>query len=132
MVYSVEMYEKIDGKVPVLEFILNLEPKQQAKIYREIDLTEGKKMKWSEAKAIILKNNEVQNELEKNEAEYKIIEEIILARREKNLTQKGLAELIGTKQSNISRLESGNYNPSLDFLQKIASAMGKRLEVRMV
>ena len=92
----------------------------------------GEKMKWSEAKAIILKNNEVQNELEKNEAEYKIIEEIILARREKNLTQKGLAELIGTRQSNISRLESGNYNPSLDFLQKVASAMGKRLEVRMV
>ncbi|MCL2800837.1 MAG: helix-turn-helix transcriptional regulator, partial [Treponema sp.] len=60
------------------------------------------------------------------------IEEIIMARREKNLTQKGLAQLIGTKQSNISRLESGNYNPSLDFLQKIASAMDKKLEVRMV
>ena len=89
-------------------------------------------MKWNEAKAIILKNKEVQNELEKNEAEYKIIEEIILARREKKLTQKGLAELIGTRQSNISRLESGNYNPSLDFLQKVASAMGKRLEVRIV
>ncbi|MCL2806109.1 MAG: helix-turn-helix transcriptional regulator [Treponema sp.] len=55
-----------------------------------------------------------------------------MARREKNLTQKGLAQLIGTKQSNISRLESGNYNPSMDFLQKIATAMGKRLEVRMV
>ena len=40
MEYNVEMYEKTDGKVPVLEFILNLEPKQQAKIYREIDLLE--------------------------------------------------------------------------------------------
>jgi len=89
-------------------------------------------MEWSKAKEIILKNKEVQKEYELMEAEYKIIEEIIIARREKNLTQKGLAELIGTKQSNISRLESGNYNPSMEFLQKIATAMGKRLEVRMV
>ncbi|MCL2722690.1 MAG: helix-turn-helix transcriptional regulator [Treponema sp.] len=89
-------------------------------------------MKWSKAKEIILKNKEVQNELKKNEAEYKIIEEIIMARMERKLTQKELAVLIGTKQSNISRLESGNYNPTLDFLQKIASAMDKKLEVRII
>ena len=89
-------------------------------------------MRWSKAKEIILKNKKVQKEYELIEAEYKIIEEIIMARREKKLTQKGLAELIGTKQSNISRLESGNYNPSLDFLQKVASAMGKKLEVRII
>ena len=89
-------------------------------------------MEWSKAKEIICKNKEVQNELKMNEAEYKIIEEIITARREKNLTQKGLAELIGTRQSNISRLESGNYNPSLYFLQKIAIAMGKKLEVKIL
>jgi len=89
-------------------------------------------MKWSQAKSIILKNEAVKNELKMNEAEYKIIEEIIMARKEKKLTQKDLAELIGTKQSNISRLESGNYNPSLDFLNKIALAVGKELEVRMV
>ena len=89
-------------------------------------------MNWSKAKTIILKNEEVKNELKRNEAEYKIIEEIIMARKEKNLTQKGLAELIGTRQSNISRLESGNYNPSLDLLIKIAQAMDKKLEVRIV
>ena len=89
-------------------------------------------MEWSKAKALILENKEVKKEYDLLETEYKIIEEIIMARKEKNLTQKGLAQLIGTKQSNISRLESGNYNPSLDFLQKIASAMGKRLEVRIV
>ena len=89
-------------------------------------------MNWSEAKSIILKSEEVKNELKLNEAEYKIIEEIIMARKEKNLTQRDLAELIGTKQSNISRLESGNYNPSLDLLNRIALAVGKELEVRMV
>jgi len=89
-------------------------------------------MNWSKAKDIILKNEEVQKELKMNEAEYKIIEEIIMARKEKNLTQKDLAELIGTKQSNISRFESGNYNPSLEFLNKIAQAVGKELEVRII
>jgi len=40
MEYTVELYEKADGKSPVLEFILALNPKQQAKVYREIDLLE--------------------------------------------------------------------------------------------
>ena len=40
MRYNVELYEKVDGNTPVLEFILGLNPKQQAKIYREIDLLE--------------------------------------------------------------------------------------------
>ncbi|MDR2602453.1 MAG: helix-turn-helix transcriptional regulator [Spirochaetaceae bacterium] len=89
-------------------------------------------MKWDDAKKKNLQNEEVRRELRNNKAEYRIIEEIITARREKNLTQKDLAELVGTKQSNISRLESGNYNPTLEFLNKIARAIGKKLEIRIV
>jgi DNA-binding XRE family transcriptional regulator len=89
-------------------------------------------MNWAKAKTIITKNKEVRNELKKNESEYKIIEAIIMARKEKNLTQKDLAKLIGTRQSNISRLESGNYNPSLEFLNKVAQAVGKKLEVKII
>jgi transcriptional regulator with XRE-family HTH domain len=59
-------------------------------------------------------------------------EEIITARKGRNLAQKGMVELIGTKQSNVSRLESGNHNPSLDLLIKIAQAMKKKLEVIIV
>ena len=40
MEYKIDLYEKTDGKIPVLDFILELNPKQQAKIYREIDLLE--------------------------------------------------------------------------------------------
>ena len=40
MEYKIKLYEKADKKVPVLDFILKLNPKQQAKIYREIDLLE--------------------------------------------------------------------------------------------
>jgi phage-related protein len=38
MEYEVELYEKADNEIPVLDFILSLNPKQQAKIYREIEL----------------------------------------------------------------------------------------------
>jgi ribosome-binding protein aMBF1 (putative translation factor) len=90
------------------------------------------KMNWKNAKDIIEQDKNVQEELKNNENEYKIIEEIIFARHERNLSQKELAELVGTKQSNISRLESGNYNPTIDFLSKIVNAMDKKLEVRII
>ena len=87
---------------------------------------------WSEVKKRLMKDPEVVAELEKNEFEYKVISEIIRARLEKNITQNQLAEMIGTKQSNISRLESGEYNPSLEFLNKVAQALGKSLEIKLV
>jgi phage-related protein len=40
MEYEIELYEKVDREIPVLDFILSLNPKQQAKIYREIELLE--------------------------------------------------------------------------------------------
>ncbi|MCL6088179.1 MAG: helix-turn-helix transcriptional regulator [Actinobacteria bacterium] len=48
------------------------------------------------------------------------------------MTQKELAELIKTTQSCISRLESGNYNPSIRLLQKIADVCDKKIEVRFI
>jgi len=57
--------------------------------------------------------------------------QIIETRKNKNMTQAELAELVGTQKSNISRLESGNYNPSLDFLIKIARGLGKTLKVEL-
>lgn len=48
------------------------------------------------------------------------------------MTQNDLAKLTGTKQSNISRFESGNYNPSLEFLEKVASALGKKIKIDLI
>ena len=42
-----------------------------------------------------------------------------------------LAELSGTQKSNISRLESGTYNPTLDFLSKVASSMGRKVSINI-
>ena len=47
------------------------------------------------------------------------------------LTQKQLAEMVGTKQSSIARLERGATPPNLSFLSKVAAALGARVEVRL-
>ena len=72
---------------------------------------------------------ELYKEYKALEPEYEIVKQILKARSELNLTQKELAEKVGIKQSNISRLESGNYNPSLEFLKKIAEGLGKELHI---
>lgn len=56
---------------------------------------------------------------------------LIRARIEKGLTQKELADKIGTKQSVISRFESGRANPSLAFLQRLAKALDASLEITL-
>ena len=80
----------------------------------------------------LFKDPEFKAEYDALDPEYTLIEQLITARAEKNMTQKELAEKIGTKQSSIARLESGNYNPSFQFLQKVARALGKRLSVSFV
>ena len=62
---------------------------------------------------------------------YEIVEQLKAARKEKDLTQEELAKKVGTKKSNISRFESGRYNPSLDFLIKIAVSLGKELQINV-
>lgn len=69
---------------------------------------------------------------EKNEEKRKLVKTIIALRIKENLTQRDLAEKMGTNQSAISRLESGKYNPSMDFLMRIAKALNKRVEINFV
>jgi len=89
-------------------------------------------MKWKEAKKIINRDPEVLEELKILEPEYEIINQLINLRKEKKLTQKEFAELIGDKQSNVSRLESGNYNPTVEKLKKIADCLDKRLDIKFI
>ena len=76
-----------------------------------------------------LKDPEFRSEYEALEPEYEIIRQIILARKELNITQKELAERTGIKQGNISRLEKGTYNPSLQSLKKVAKGLNKELHI---
>lgn len=64
-------------------------------------------------------------------ARYEVVEQLKNARRAQNVTQEVLAERVGTKKSNISRFESGRYNPSLDFLIKMAESLGKQIHIKI-
>lgn len=61
-----------------------------------------------------------------------VVRQLKEVRKAEGMTQEHLAELIGTKKSNISRLESGRYNPSLDFLVKVADGLGKQISVKVL
>ena len=88
-------------------------------------------MNHEEYKAKAFKENpELYKEYKALEPRYEIISEIIKFRAENNLTQGQLAAKIGTTQRIISKLESGNYNPSLDFLNKLAASFGKELKIK--
>lgn len=60
-----------------------------------------------------------------------IVSQLKETRKSIGMTQEELAELVGTKKSNISRLESGRYNPSLDFLIKVAAGLGKSIQIQL-
>lgn len=79
----------------------------------------------------LLHDEEFRVEYEKLRPRYEAVKQIIRARKEQNITQAELAKRVGTQKSNISRLESGNYNPSLDFLSKVAESLGKSLKIEI-
>jgi len=63
------------------------------------------------------------------ELEFALIRAILNARIKRGLTQKKLAEKVGTKQSSIARFESGTYNPTLSFVQKLANALDVKIKI---
>ena len=79
-----------------------------------------------------MKNEELRKEYEALEPEFAIIQALIDARTSEGLTQKELSQRTGIAQSDISKLENGNANPSIRTLQRLAEAMGKKLKIEFV
>jgi transcriptional regulator with XRE-family HTH domain len=61
----------------------------------------------------------------------RIADQVAARRRELGLSQQQLAELTGTTQSAIARLESGGRPPRIDTLLRITNALDCDLEVRL-
>jgi DNA-binding XRE family transcriptional regulator len=62
-----------------------------------------------------------------------IAQEIYQLRTRAGLTQKQLAELVGTTDSAISRLEDADYSGhSLKMLQRISTALNRQIEIHFV
>lgn len=95
------------------------------------------KRKSSNARHILARitgeDTKLRQQIEEQKLNARIAEMILAAREEAGLTQGQLAQLVGTTQSVISRLEDANYQGrSLTMLQRIADALHRRLEVRLI
>lgn len=84
---------------------------------------------YATVKKELLRNKKTKSAYEELGVEFELVQLIIKERLRQGLTQAELASKIGTKQSSISRLERGTYNPSVSFLQKTAKALGTNLHI---
>ena len=79
-----------------------------------------------------LQNEDFRKEYEAIQPEMDVIRAIVEARTSQNLTQKELAERTGINQTDISKLENGTRNPSVNLLKRLADGMGMMLKIEFV
>ena len=83
---------------------------------------------WAEQ----MKDSAFKAEWDALDAEISVIEAMLKARKESGLTQKQLSERTGIAQTDISKLERGNGNPSIRTLQRLAAGMGMKVKIEFV
>lgn len=79
-----------------------------------------------------LEDDEFRKEYEAIQPEIDIIKALVDARNSLNLTQKELAERTGINQADISKIENGTRNPSLNLLKRLADGMGMVLKIEFI
>lgn len=79
-----------------------------------------------------MRDTEFVKEYESIQPEMDVIRAIVEARTSQNLTQKELAERTGINQADISKLENGTRNPSVNLLKRLADGMGMVLKIEFV
>lgn len=79
-----------------------------------------------------LKDEEFRKEYETIQPEIDIIKALVDARNSLNLTQKELAERTGINQADISKIENGTRNPSLNLLKRLSDGMGMTLKIEFI
>ncbi len=79
-----------------------------------------------------LEDDEFRKEYEAIQPEMDVIRAIVDARASQNLTQKELAERTGINQADISKIENGTRNPSLNLLKRLADGMGMVLKIEFI
>lgn len=79
-----------------------------------------------------MKNPEFAKEYEAIQPELDIIRTIVEARTSQHLTQKQVAERTGINQADISKLENGTRNPSIQLLKRLADGMDMDLKIEFI
>jgi len=78
-----------------------------------------------------LRDPRFRKEWEKSETQYQITRQLIAARLENGMSQRMLAQKAKTTQAVISRIENMSVKPSIGILERLAWALGKRLQVNL-
>lgn len=79
-----------------------------------------------------LQDPEFKKEWETSESEREFTKSLIEARNRGHITQKQLSELTGIAQSDISKIETGNANPTVSVLQRLAEGLNSKLIITFV
>lgn len=79
-----------------------------------------------------MKNDEFRKEYEAIQPEIDVIRAMVDAGNSVNMTQKELSERTGISQADISKIENGTRNPSLNLLKRLAEGMGMTLRIEFV
>jgi ribosome-binding protein aMBF1 (putative translation factor) len=87
---------------------------------------------FEKIKARLLANPKVKAEYDALAPEFEISTELVKARLRAGLSQAELAQRMGTSQSTIARLESGQTLPSTKTLLRFAKATGSKFHVRLL
>jgi predicted transcriptional regulator len=88
--------------------------------------------KVEQVKQKLLTDEEFRRGYDALEEEFSIAAQLIEALTKANPTQEQVARRMGTTQSVVARLESGHPLPSLRTLRRYASAVGSKVEIRLV
>lgn len=91
-----------------------------------------KRSSWEDVKASRADSPARRRGYEKAGRALRLALEIRALREKKGLSQRELAERVGTTQSAIARLEAGNISPSLPTLDKVAAALGAEVTLTIV
>lgn len=79
-----------------------------------------------------MKDTAFKEEYEKLQPEFDIIRAMIDARTSQDMTQKELSERTGINQADISKLENGTRNPTVNLLKRLAEGMGMTLKIEFI
>jgi ribosome-binding protein aMBF1 (putative translation factor) len=80
-------------------------------------------MKMNELRKKLEKNPEFRDSVKELELHFKLANAVLKARIKKGWSQIELAEVVGTKQANISRIEAGLANPTITLVNKLVKAL---------
>jgi predicted transcriptional regulator len=84
---------------------------------------------WKEHKQELMKNPKFKAAYDELEPEYRLANELLRARLGQKMTQSDVAKKAGVNRVVVARLESGTTNPTVDTVNRVAGALGKKLKL---